>query len=160
MVSTMGEQSWHRSKGLQTPTYKLHEGLEDGTLPFHSILALGEAIGVHQKLYRSMDVISKHTNFLVTRLYQGLSELRHGNGRPVCQIYSGSAAGEGGISRQGPVVAFNVMRANEQYVPYSDVERLANAAGIYIRSGGVLFSSKLLVSCSILSLTSPSPRRV
>jgi molybdenum cofactor sulfurtransferase len=146
MVSTMGQQSWHRSKGLQAPTYKLHEGLEDGTLPFHSILALGEAIDVHRKLYRSMDVISKHTSYLIARLHRGLSELRHGNGRPVCHLYSDSAAGKGGSLKQGPVVAFNVRRANGQYIPYSDVERLANTAGIYIRSGGTRFPFPCLPS--------------
>jgi molybdenum cofactor sulfurtransferase len=40
--------------GDQYMSWKLHEGLEDGTLPFHSILALGIAIDIHLRLYGSM----------------------------------------------------------------------------------------------------------
>ncbi|KAH8203618.1 hypothetical protein TruAng_002251 [Truncatella angustata] len=119
------------------PTYRLHEGLEDGTLPFHSILALGEAIDVHQRLYGSMDSISAHTSCLISRLFRGLVSLRHDNGRAVCRVYTENGNAFGDSTKQGSVVAFNVRKADGQYLPYSDVERLANAAGIYIRSGGV-----------------------
>ncbi|KAI2624413.1 PLP-dependent transferase [Hypoxylon sp. NC1633] len=135
MVATFGD-SWHRSKGLQAPTYKLHEGLEDGTLPFHSILALGEAIDVHTKLYGSMSRISDHTSYLISRLFRGMATLRHSNGRPVCRIYNENSDFEDS-TKQGSAIAFNVLRANGHHIPYSDVERSANAAGIYIRSGGV-----------------------
>jgi selenocysteine lyase/cysteine desulfurase len=60
IVGTIGG-AWHLSKGLESGARRagegeqhagaLHEGLEDGTLPFHSILALGEAIDVHAELY-------------------------------------------------------------------------------------------------------------
>ncbi|KAI0022423.1 pyridoxal phosphate-dependent transferase [Xylariomycetidae sp. FL0641] len=135
MVATLGEP-WHRSKGLQAPTYKLHEGLEDGTLPFHSILALGEAIDVHRRLYGSMSRISGHTSYLVARLYRRMSSLCHANGRPLCRIYNENRD-FGRPDKQGSAIAFNILRADGHYVPYSDVERSANAAGIYIRSGGV-----------------------
>ena len=146
MVSTLssgigggsgGGEVWHRSKGLQAPTYKLHEGLEDGTLPFHSILALGEAIDVHARLYGTMRSISDHTSYLTARLYTGMASLCHGNGQSLCRIYNEDHGAFGDPTRQGSVIAFNVLRADGQYVPYSDVERLANDAGIYIRSGGV-----------------------
>ena len=141
MVSTLssggGSEVWHRSKGLQAPTYNLHEGLEDGTLPFHSILALGEAIDVHARLYSSMRAISDHTSYLTARLYAGMASLCYGNGQPLCRIYNEDYGAFGDPVKQGSVIAFNVVRADGQYVPYSDVERLANDAGIYIRSGGV-----------------------
>ncbi|KAI1839998.1 hypothetical protein JX265_006239 [Neoarthrinium moseri] len=136
MVGTMGGQSWHRSKGPQVHPYRLHDGLEDGTLPFHSILALGEALTVHRRLFKSMEFISIHTSRLTTRLYSGLARLQHVNGRAVCRIYCGSAQGVSDSAKQGPVIAFNVKTANGQYVPYTEVERLANNAGIFIRSGG------------------------
>ncbi|KAK8088245.1 hypothetical protein PG997_003206 [Apiospora hydei] len=142
MISTLSETPWHKSKGLQAPQYHIHDGLEDGTLPFHSILALGEAIDVHRKLYggdRSMKTVSRHTSYLLARLYRGLSEIRHPNGAPVCRIYSenrGAVAFED-PRRQGSVMAFNVLRADGQHIPYAEVEKAANAAGIYIRSGGV-----------------------
>ncbi|ORY66328.1 pyridoxal phosphate-dependent transferase [Pseudomassariella vexata] len=134
-VSAIGE-TWYRSKGLQGPTYKLHEGLEDGTLPFHSILALGEAIDVHGQLYKSMSRVSEHTSFLVSRLYRGLTELSHGNGRAVVKVYSEPGTAFDDPRTQGSVVAFNVLTEDGGYVPYTEVERRANDRGIYIRSGG------------------------
>jgi molybdenum cofactor sulfurtransferase len=68
----------------------IHDGLEDGTLPFHTIIALGCAMKVHKKLYGSMNSISNHTNFLSTRLYDGMVQLTHGNGRPLCTMYTDS----------------------------------------------------------------------
>lgn len=138
MISTLSDP-WHKSKGLQAPRYHIHDGLEDGTLPFHSILALGEAIDVHKRLYGSMTTVSKHTSYLLARLYRGLLELRHPNGSSACRIYNenrGSAAFEDPRT-QGPVIAFNVVKADGQHVPYAEVEKSANAAGIYIRSGGI-----------------------
>ncbi|KAI1369577.1 pyridoxal phosphate-dependent transferase [Xylaria arbuscula] len=136
MVATFGDTPWHRSKGLQAPTYKLHEGLEDGTLPFHSILALGEAIDVHLRLYKSMRTISAHTSYLVDQLYRGMAGLRHANGRPACHIYSENKD-FGNPSKQGSAIAFNMISSNGGYLSYTDVERVANSAGFYVRSGGV-----------------------
>ncbi|KAH9891388.1 pyridoxal phosphate-dependent transferase [Xylariomycetidae sp. FL2044] len=136
MVSTFGETTWHRSKGLQAPAYQLHEGLEDGTLPFHNILALGEAIDVHRGLFGTMARISEHTSYLISRLYRGMYALSHANGRPLCRIYSENENFEDS-RKQGSVVAFNIIRSNGHYVPYSDVEKAANSARIYVRSGGV-----------------------
>ncbi|KAI1119620.1 PLP-dependent transferase [Nemania sp. NC0429] len=136
MVSTFGDSPWHRSKGLQAPTYKLHEGLEDGTLPFHSILALDEAIDVHLRLYGSMKNISAHTSYLIEHLYRGMTGLRHGNGRPACHIYSENKNFRN-PNKQGSAIAFNMLYPSGSYVSYTDVERTANDAGFYIRSGGV-----------------------
>lgn len=42
------------ASGMVAGHWDLHDGLEDGTLPFHSILALGLAIDTHIRLYGSM----------------------------------------------------------------------------------------------------------
>ncbi|KAH7031358.1 pyridoxal phosphate-dependent transferase [Microdochium trichocladiopsis] len=133
---------FHRSRGQEGPSDRLHEGLEDGTLPFHSILALGEAIDVHMRLFTSMEVISDHTQYLATRLRHGLILLRHPNGRPVCRVYFDSDSRRDQTwpedpAKYGPAVAFNVIDHNGQFVTYKSVEEIANKASIYIRSGGV-----------------------
>jgi selenocysteine lyase/cysteine desulfurase len=151
MVSAIGG-AWHLSKGLENSRAgrttgdgegegdgALHEGLEDGTLPFHSILALGEAIDVHAELYGSMENVSAHTTALARRLYEGMRRLRYGNGQPLCMVYKaaeGERTGYGDAGRQGATVAFNVFRADGGYESYSTVERLANERGVYVRSGG------------------------
>ena len=164
MVSAVGEQ-WHKSKGAEAAVvtthhdahgaaravasapYSLHDGLEDGTLPFHSILALGEAVSVHARLYGSMENISRHTTRLGEMLHRRVAGLCHPNGRPVCRVYS-DCEGFGDPSRQGSTIALNVVRADGSFVAYSDVERLANERGIYIRSGGKF----LLHGPSVMSL--------
>lgn len=151
MVSVLGG-AWHRVKGRDAGefhrgggvrqgdgrgSYDIHDGLEDGTLPFHSIIALGEAIGVHARLYGSMDNVSRHTTSLSLRLYQKLRDLAHANGRPLCHIYTEDGGrGFGDARRQGATIAFNLLDSSGYYIPYSDVEKIANANQIYIRSGG------------------------
>ncbi|KAB5580638.1 pyridoxal phosphate-dependent transferase [Coniochaeta sp. 2T2.1] len=149
MVSTIGSGSgsgsggvWHRSKALESGAgARLHEGLEDGTLPFHSILALGEATVVHSRLYGSMGNVSRHTARLVGVLHDGMTALRHPNGRAVIHVYceeeDDGVATFGDAYRQGATVAFIVFRQDGTYVPYSTVEGMANERGIYVRSGGI-----------------------
>jgi molybdenum cofactor sulfurtransferase len=49
-------RSIKKGPGLGDPgeLWNIHDGVEDGTLPFHSILALGLAIDTHSRLYGSM----------------------------------------------------------------------------------------------------------
>ncbi|PQE27048.1 hypothetical protein CJF32_00000010 [Rutstroemia sp. NJR-2017a WRK4] len=117
----------------------IHDGLEDGTLPFHSILALGCAIDVHYDLYGSMSRISKHTLYLTQRLYAGLSKLRHFNDQPVCEIYydATDTSPYTDSTTQGATIAFNILRPDGSYVSYTRVEQLANQKDIYVRAGGL-----------------------
>ncbi|VBB72529.1 Putative molybdenum cofactor sulfurase [Podospora comata] len=142
MVKTLGGGPvWHISKGAEmTEEGGLHDGLEDGTLPFHSILALGEAIEVQRDLYGNMENVSRHVTGLVVRLYEGLRGLRHGNGGEVVRVYEEGGeevTGYGDSRRQGGTVAFNVFGEDGGVVSYDRVEGLANERGIYVRSGGI-----------------------
>ena len=126
MVVCVKEQ-WHAPK-----SQALHERLEDGTLPIHSIIALDAALDTHKMLFGSMADVATHTSFLSKRLYNGLSSLRHGNGDAVCTLYSpGPAAGS------GPVVAFNLRSSQGGWVSLAEVEKLAMLKQFHIRTGGV-----------------------
>ncbi|KAK0632825.1 pyridoxal phosphate-dependent transferase [Immersiella caudata] len=129
MVVCVKEQ-WHAPK-----SQFLHERLEDGTLAIHSIIALDAAMDAHQQLFGSMADIAAHTAFLSQRLYYGLQSLRHGNGEPVCTIYSPSPERCSGGA--GPVVAFNIRNGPGAWISLSEVEKLANLKGFHIRTGGV-----------------------
>jgi molybdenum cofactor sulfurtransferase len=131
MVSCVREQ-WHMPK-----SQPIHEQLEDGTLPIHSILALDNALDVHHRLYRSMDQISKHTSLLANNLFQGLSSLRHNNGRRVCKIYTRSESSYLDPKIQGPVLAFNIRNSNRTWVANSEVEKIASIKNIHLRTGAV-----------------------
>jgi molybdenum cofactor sulfurtransferase len=135
VVTVKGPKPWFE------PREVLHDRLEDGTLPFHSIIALKAAIETHERIYGGedcMSVISRHTTFLGKQLFDQLSALRHWNGRPVVKFYMGESGEStyGDARTQGATVSFNVLRDDGSYVPYtSAVERGANRREIYVRSG-------------------------
>jgi len=131
MVVCLREQ-WHVKK-----TDNLHERLEDGTLPIHSIMALDAAISVHRELYSSLDEVAKHTAFLAAKLYEGLTTLQHANGESVCQVYKDPAATYGDSSTQGPVVAFNLRTQCGGWVSNAEVEKLAAVKNFQLRTGGL-----------------------
>jgi molybdenum cofactor sulfurtransferase len=131
MVVCLKEQ-WHAKKADS-----LHERLEDGTLPIHSIIALDTAMTVHEELYGSLRRISQHTAYLARKLFEGLSSLRHGNGTDVCRIYKDPASTYGDSRSQGPIVAFNLRNHMGGWVSNAEVEKLTAVKNFQIRTGGL-----------------------
>lgn len=131
MVSCITEQ-WHVKK-----QNSLHEQLEDGTLPIHSIIALGCALDVHEKLYGSMGRVSTHTAWLAKILHHRISALCHGNGSEICRIYKSSLSVYGDSRLQGPVIALNFLNSKGEWVSDAEVEKLALIKNIQFRRGGL-----------------------
>lgn len=129
-VVTQKEQ-WHAPK-----THRLHERLEDGTLPIHSIIALDIAMRIHGRLFGSMNAVASHVSFLTRLLREGLQRLRHHNGLEVCQIYSPSHASITDLSA-GPIIAFNIRNQTGAWISLAEVEKLASLKNFHIRTGGV-----------------------
>lgn len=129
-VVTKKEQ-WHAPK-----THRLHERLEDGTLPIHSIIALDIAMRIHGRLFGSVGAVASHVSFLTGRLREGLQRLRHHNGMEVCQIYSPSHASIMDFSA-GPIIAFNIRNQTGAWISLAEVEKLASLKNFHIRTGGV-----------------------
>ncbi|KAH8884465.1 MOSC N-terminal beta barrel domain-containing protein [Thozetella sp. PMI_491] len=130
MVVCMREQ-WHASKSAF-----LHARLEDGTLPVHSIVALGAALDVHDQLFGSMCEVAAHVAYLSRRLRRGLQSLRHGNGTQVCKIYAPDLEGVE-YYPMGPVVAFNLRSHLGAWVSLAEFEKLAASKNLHVRTGGV-----------------------
>ena len=127
-----GKENWHMQKhGC------LHEQLEDGTLPVHSIVALDSALNVHERLFGSPERVALHTGFLAERLYNKLAALRHHNGSKVCQIYKDPSSSYCDSRTQGPIIAFNLRDGKGEWVSNTEVEKLANIRNIQLRSGGL-----------------------
>lgn len=132
-VVTSKPYAWHALKqGC------IHEVLEDGTLPFHSIIALSHAIDVHEDIYGPdpMLAISKNTMALSQELRKLLLGLRHGNGTPVVMLY-GDKNTQHPSSSQGAVLALSILRADGSLVGHKEVEHRANGHNIYVRSGSL-----------------------
>ncbi|KAF2239919.1 PLP-dependent transferase, partial [Viridothelium virens] len=134
VISQPAAAEWHAKKQTQP-----HASLEDGTLPFHSIIALDHALDTHAALFGSMALVSAHTAHLVRELHARLTALRHASpeGAPVVRVYNDEGAVYGGAVTQGATVAFNVLRADGTVVGYADVERAADKEGIAVRSGSL-----------------------
>lgn len=127
-----GKENWHIKKhGC------LHEQLEDGTLPIHSIIALDSALNVHERLFGSPERVALHTGFLAELLYNKLAALRHRNGSKVCQIYRDPSSSYLDNRTQGPIIAFNLRDGKGDWVSNTEVEKLANIRNIQLRSGGL-----------------------
>ena len=131
MVTCLKEQ-WHVKKASS-----LHEQLEDGTLPIHSIVALDSAFRVHRRLFKSMKHVSSHTSFLAKMLYDRLSSLCHGNGNKVCVIYKDPLSSYNDSQEQGPVIAFNIRSRDGDWSSNSEVEKLASVKNVQLRTGGL-----------------------
>ncbi|KAL7815433.1 PLP-dependent transferase [Trichoderma aethiopicum] len=130
-VVLCGDEQWHASK-----SYSLHERLEDGTLPFHNIIAADVAISTHQRLFGSMERISAHTAYLSRELCRGLHSLRHANGSRVCHIYS-EILDDVTPVEAGPVVCFNLRDNRGLWIGLAEFEKLAILKKMHVRTGGV-----------------------
>ena len=131
------KEQWHVRKS----TF-LHERLEDGTLPFHSIMALDVAMTEHGRLFGSMSQVREHTSHLFRMLWHGLRNLSHSNGLPVCVMYTAAPESDEHLGN-GPVVTFNLKNSAGGWVSLGEVEKLANVQKVHIRTGGLCSPGKV-----------------
>ena len=126
------QEQWHIRKQKA-----LHERLEDGTLPFHSILAVESAIHVHTRLFGSLEQVSLHTKILAQSAYTRLSSLRHRNGRQACTIYQENLSNYDNLESQGPVVGFNIQDSHGKWASNHEVQKIAAIQNIELRTGSL-----------------------
>ena len=131
-VSVAEEAYFRRRRG--------EAGWEDGTLPFLAIQAL--STGFRQISRFSFRAIDAHVCAITRYAAEKMGRMRHSNGGSVCEVYGrhSGGAGEGGggagfESGQGPVIAFNIKRADGSYVGYRSVEIMADAHRLVLRTG-------------------------
>jgi molybdenum cofactor sulfurtransferase len=126
------DSTWHIKK-----ENALHQRHEDGTLPFHNIIALDHALDAVSRIYDSMDAISAHTASLTRSLYTTLTTLKHTNGTPLVRIYNDPSTTYGDPLTQGATISFSVVGHTGRLVKFTDVERAADAQKIYVRTGSL-----------------------
>eukprot|EP00768_Dysnectes_brevis_P003447 gnl/Dysnectes_brevis/2460_a2936_1480.p1 GENE.gnl/Dysnectes_brevis/2460_a2936_1480~~gnl/Dysnectes_brevis/2460_a2936_1480.p1 ORF type:complete len:529 (+),score=161.47 gnl/Dysnectes_brevis/2460_a2936_1480:125-1711(+) len=110
---------------------RYHERFEDGTLSFLAINSLRYGFDILEEL--GMQRIQNHVWAVTKRLYDGLSALTHSNGSPMYEVYGEHFREE--PSRQGGIVAFNMMEPSGKYVGYNTLGNAAAEAGFMIRAG-------------------------
>ncbi|ANB10959.1 hypothetical protein AWJ20_3753 [Sugiyamaella lignohabitans] len=111
------------------------QALEDGTLPFHSIIGLSIAIDEYKRIYGSFDNISLHTSSLAGYLHRQLERLKYSNGQPLVHIYGPNTEEYKIGEHQGPIVAFNLKFPSGEWIGYSDLETIASSQNINLRTG-------------------------
>ncbi|CAK1598736.1 unnamed protein product [Parnassius mnemosyne] len=117
----------------------LHERLEDGSLPFLSILALKHCFDTLHRLIPKtinndmMDTIAYHTYTLAKDLYNQLMELHHPNGKKAAILYMDSDFSD--IKTQGGIVTFNLLRDDGSYIGYMEFQNMADLFNINVRTG-------------------------
>lgn len=116
----------------------LQDRYKDGTPPFLEILSLRYGFEMLAKLTvtpnkLTMDLVGQHTFCLAHFVYHKLKGLRHYNGQEACRLYSDT--GHKTSSDQGPIINFNILRSNGDYVGYSEVSSLAAIYNIHLRTG-------------------------
>ena len=128
-VGVIGEP-WHAKRDAIAPR------LEDGTLPFHNIIALQSALEVHRTLYGSMHNIARHTGYLMSELEARMRSLKHTNGRPISELYTSNRP-DTAEGKRGAVLSFNLLNNRGGHVRAAEVEKLAIVNGIQFRVGGL-----------------------
>ena len=103
------------------------EAFEDGTVNFLGLAAVPAAVDFIAAV--GMTRISRRVTSLASDLRDRLRALRHRNGAPVVTLY-----GAGGEDR-GATIAFNVLDASGDVVPYWHVEERAREMRVSIRGG-------------------------
>jgi molybdenum cofactor sulfurtransferase len=124
-----GSRSILTVEGYNAPRSVLHEALEDGTLPFHTIMALGSALDVQKRLFGSQVNVANHARSITRLAYTLLWSLQYPNGQPLCQLYSSF--------NQGPIIAFNLLSPNGNHLGFSAFEETASIANFGVRTGAL-----------------------
>ena len=110
-----------------------HEFLEDGTVPFHSVVALDATMTARERVHGPPTSVSFHAFSLGRLAWEMISSLKHGNGRRVCTIYGGGDFSS--ALSQGPAIAFNMRKPDGTWIGYAEVEKLAAVKKIHLRVG-------------------------
>ncbi|KAL3836313.1 hypothetical protein ACJMK2_021749 [Sinanodonta woodiana] len=111
----------------------LQDRFEDGTISFLDIISLRYGFDVLETLGGGIKRISQHTFVIAQYFHHQLKSLRHGNKAPVALIYSDTDFDD--ITTQGPIINFNILRADGQFVGFVEVDKMAQLYNIHLRTG-------------------------
>ncbi len=111
--------------------HRLFDGpsaFEDGTIDYLATPAV--SIGLRHLESVGLGLIHRRVMLLTGWLMEALGALRHGNGRPICEVY-----GPRDLEGHGAIVLFNLLDAEGGCLDYNLVQHAADARSISLRSG-------------------------
>lgn len=104
---------------------------EDGTLDFLNILSLDFGFDTLNR-FGGMAKISTRTYLLAKYTRDYLKTLQHFNGSPVCVVYNDEFDSD---KEQGPIVTFNLLSVDGNFVGFASVEKVMESFRIQLRTG-------------------------
>jgi molybdenum cofactor sulfurtransferase len=116
--------------------YSFHTFLEDGTISYLEIVAVGLAIKKFKKLTfeKGFSLIQDHTIYLINYCIDELTKLEHFNAQKLVEIYRNEI--NSSIKKNyGPIVSFNLKNSFGAYIGFRLVDKLAQENHIYLRTG-------------------------
>lgn len=111
--------------------YSLEDGVaafEEGTVNYLNFPIV--SMGLKFVLDLNIDILHDRVMALTSYLLSTMQTLKYNNGQPAIELYGPKA-----IENRGATIAFNIFKANGEYLHYDLVEKLANEQNIAIRSG-------------------------
>lgn len=124
---------WLATKDFVVLKQVPHARLEDGSPAFLNIVALKDSFDSFKQLGISPDLIQIHTFTLIKQLYSNMLGLKHFNDTPVVTIYSETDYSD--FKKQGPIITFNLLRPDGNYVGFNHVLQLASIQNFHLRGG-------------------------
>eukprot|EP00094_Tigriopus_californicus_P009744 TCALIF_09393-PA protein Name:"Similar to mal3 Molybdenum cofactor sulfurase 3 (Aedes aegypti)" AED:0.06 eAED:0.06 QI:0/0/0/1/1/1/2/0/656 len=119
---------------IHVPRRSWVDYFEDGTLPYHQIMALRHGFSALKRhVPGGIKAVESHTFGLAQYLYQGLARILHENGNPVVEIYHSSNFIS--VKEQGGIVNFNLLQCDGKYFGFNVFHRLAKLEQVLVRVG-------------------------
>lgn len=116
---------------------RVEQWLEDGTTSFLGISALRHGFALINRIH--LPNLNMHTGALTKYFANTLAGLKHENEVTVCVLHGNHDLDRvkywGQDCNQGPIVTFNLKRADGSWVGHREVEKLAALENIQLRTG-------------------------
>lgn len=113
----------------------LSERFEDGTINYLDIIALKHAFKTYRDITADIPPDNAHAFQLAKLVYTYFRDRKHANGSPIAICYVDEEDCFKDSKNQGPIVAFNILGGEGEFVGFSEVSRLAALYNIHLRTG-------------------------
>eukprot|EP00761_Pharyngomonas_kirbyi_P001752 gb/GECH01001756.1/.p1 GENE.gb/GECH01001756.1/~~gb/GECH01001756.1/.p1 ORF type:complete len:788 (+),score=135.98 gb/GECH01001756.1/:1-2364(+) len=143
------------ASAVESEFHKLRQSpacFEEGTISYMDIVALNEVMKTHENISMlNLQHIAQHTHDLACVMAERLNSLQHFNGVKLVEFYGNwsSMIDMKKVTNQGPIISFNLIRSNGQYIGYSEVSKLAVLNNICLRTGCFCNPGACQVACKL-----------
>ncbi|KAJ3392235.1 hypothetical protein HDU92_008588 [Lobulomyces angularis] len=129
-VEGYNEKDWVRLKPINS-----WDRFEDGTLPFLEIISIEHGFKFIEREFGDWETLKQKVINLNNLVRESMRLIKHENGSNVVKFYPDVTLVENVKTEFGPIINFNILRADGSYLGYFEVFELANLHKFNIRVG-------------------------